>query len=481
MLCPICNSEVPNNVKTCFTCGRIMEMPDKVSSDKISSDKIRLNMTKSDKMTFSLDDFLDDDPAMSVGRPEPWQSKSGSQQSTSKYSLHEDTPSRSMKQEKPSMQMSGSTAIPQISIRMSGATPNPQQSNPITSKSTDVPNPSMRFSPSLQHMYNQGQPAAPKKAPKQKKSALPKVFFIVALVILVIGIGSRSKDSSSRKKETTKATVNIEGGFEEVNAEVTTEVKIEESLTESNDVVTVDEQVIYDDNDIKITVKGLDDSWFGTELKVIIENNSDQTVMVQPRDTSVNGYMVQALMSAEVAPGKKINDGITFETTGLKECGIEQIATMEFSIVVIDSATWDYIVETDMITIETSVANSYVQEYDDSGNVLVDYGDIRIIEKGLSENGSVWGPGVILYIENNSDDNITVQVRDVSINGYMVESIISEDVLVGKKSITDLQFLSKDLEDNGITEISNVEFYFHIFSWETFDTIYDSDVIKLSY
>ena len=267
-----------------------------------------------------------------------------------------------------------------------------------------------------------------------------------------------------------------------MNAEVTTEEpKVEESLTESNDIVTVEEQVIYDDNDIKITVKGLDDSWFGTELKVLIENNSDKTVMVQPRDTSVNGYMVTALMSAEVAPGKKINDGITFETTGLKECGIEQIATMEFALAVIDSETWDYIVETDPIIIDTSVANSYVQEYDDSGNVLVDYGDFKIIEKGLSESSSVWGPGVILYIENNSDQNITIQVRDVSINGYMVESIISEDVLIGKKSSTDLQFLSKDLEDNGITDINDVEFYFHIFSWETFDTIYDSDVIKLSY
>ena len=474
MLCPICNSEVPNNVKTCFTCGRIMEVPekissDKVSSDKVSADKIKLNMTKSDKMTFSLDDFLDDDPAMSIGRPEPWQSKSGNQQSTSKYSLHDDTSSKSVKQEQPKMQMSSST-------QMSGST-----AIPHSSIQTDVPNPSMRFSPSLQHM-NQVQPAAPKKVPKQKKSALPKVLITVALILLVIGIGSKTRDSSSKKTETTKAAVSIEGGIEEMNAEVTTEEpKVEESLTESNDIVTVEEQVIYDDNDIKITVKGLDDSWFGTELKVLIENNSDKTVMVQPRDTSVNGYMVTALMSAEVAPGKKINDGITFETTGLKECGIEQIATMEFALAVIDSETWDYIVETDPIIVDTSVANSYVQEYDDSGNVLVDYGDFRIIEKGLSESSSVWGPGVILYIENNSDQNITVQVRDVSINGYMVESIISEDVLIGKKSITDLQFLSKDLEENGITDINDVEFYFHIFSWETFDTIYDSDVIKLSY
>ena len=106
---------------------------------------------------------------------------------------------------------------------------------------------------------------------------------------------------------------------------------------------------------------------------------------------------------------------------------------------------------------------------------------IRIIEKGLSENGSFWGPGVVLYIENNSEQDITVQVRDVSINGYMVESMISEEVLIGKKSITDLQFLSNDLKENDITKIEDIEFYFHIFNWKDYDSIYDSDIIKLSY
>ena len=154
---------------------------------------------------------------------------------------------------------------------------------------------------------------------------------------------------------------------------------------------------------------------------------------------------------------------------------------MEFKFVIIDGDSWEHIDETDVIKVDTSIAHSYVQKYDDSGNVLVDYNGIRIIEKGLSENGSFWGPGVVLYIENNSEQDITVQVRDVSINGYMVESMISEEVLIGKKSITDLQFLSNDLKENDITKIEDIEFYFHIFNWKDYDSIYDSDIIKLSY
>ena len=42
---------------------------------------------------------------------------------------------------------------------------------------------------------------------------------------------------------------------------------------------------------------------------------------------------------------------------------------------------------------------------------------------------------MILYIENNSDKNVTIQVRDVSVNGFMVESSMLEDVMAGKKAI----------------------------------------------
>ena len=59
--------------------------------------------------------------------------------------------------------------------------------------------------------------------------------------------------------------------------------------------------------------------------------------------------------------------------------------------------------------------------------------------------------------------------------------MMSQDVVIGKKAVTDIQFISTDLEKNGITEINDVEFSFYIFNWDTFDTIYESDVIKLSY
>lgn len=191
--------------------------------------------------------------------------------------------------------------------------------------------------------------------------------------------------------------------------------------------------------------------------------------------------MVPTVMSADVAAGKKANDSLTFETSGLKECGIDNIATMEFLFHIFDSESWDEIVDTDVITVETSIAESYTQTYDDSGEVLVDTDGIKIVGKGLSDEDSFWGPGVILYIENNSDQNVTIQVRDVSVNGFMVDSSMSEDVVAGKKAMSAVQFFSTDLEENSIDDITDVELYFHIFNLESWDTIFDSDVISISF
>ncbi len=298
-----------------------------------------------------------------------------------------------------------------------------------------------------------------------KKRKFLAICFVLSLTAATVfsGCGSSSGSGSSKDISTVSGS---DGNTED-----------------SKEAVTVAEQVLYDANNVKITATGLseDDSWFGTSLTLLIENNSDQSLTIQARDANVNGYMVNTSMSANVAAGMKANDSLIFETSGLEECGIKQIATMEFSFTMLNSDTFETVFDSDMITVNTSIAEGYTQTYDDSGNVLLDANGIKIVGKGLSTDDSFWGPGVILYIENNSDQNITVQTRDTSVNGFMVTSTISESVLVGKKAITAVQFYDTDLESNGITDITNVNLSFHVFNSESWDAILDSDPIEITF
>ncbi|SEM38789.1 hypothetical protein SAMN04487770_13632 [Butyrivibrio sp. ob235] len=312
---------------------------------------------------------------------------------------------------------------------------------------------------------------------RNKMKWLSVVLCLVLFASMAIGSGSSSSSDGDKKiSSVTTSSDSEDKGSDEAKTE-----ESKEEVKEEASGATIEEQVLYDENDIKITATGMEDSWAGTKLTLLIENNSAKGITVQARNANVNGYMVDTMMSADVSAGKKSNDGLTFQTSGLKECGIEQIATMEFFFHIFDSETWDEIVDTDVIKIETSIADGYVQNYDDSGEVLVDTNDVKIVGKGLSDKNSVFGPGVILYIENNSDKDITIQVRDVSVNGFMVDTSMSEDVVAGKKAISAVTFFSSSLEENGITDITDVELYFHIFDQKSWDEIFDSDVITIKF
>ena len=290
-------------------------------------------------------------------------------------------------------------------------------------------------------------------------------FFRFMLIIFIVfnmtACGSDSEENSESKNE------------------VTAETNSEQNQSKPASIV---ETVLLDESSIKITAKEIVyDGIFGTDLKLLIENNSDKSLVVQTRNSSVNGYMLDSIMSVDVAAGKKANDSITFMSSDLELNGIEVIADMEFSFHIFNSADWETYLDTPQIKHQTSIAEDFKYSYDDSGTEVFDEKDIKIVVKGISENDSIVGPAIILYIHNYCNKAVTIQARDVSINGFMLDPIFSEDVMPGKRAISAVTFMSSDLEENGITEITEVELYFHIFDQNNWDTIIDSNLVNLKF
>lgn len=245
--------------------------------------------------------------------------------------------------------------------------------------------------------------------------------------------------------------------------------------------VTIEETVLVDEAGVKITAKSINDGFLGAEVKLLIENNSGKNLTFQCRNASVNGFMLDAVMSVDVVDGKKANDTLVFMSSELEACEINTIADMEWSFHVFDSDTWNTYLDTSMVQIRTSAADTYVYTYDDSGEVVYEDGGIKIVVKGLDEYNSIFGPSIIVYIENNSNNNITVQVQDVSINGFMVYGIFSSDLVSQKRAVDSITFMSSELEENGIEKIEDVELIFHIFNSDSWSAIADTDVITLSF
>ena len=117
------------------------------------------------------------------------------------------------------------------------------------------------------------------------------------------------------------------------------------------------------------------------------------------------------------------------------------------------------------------------QDMQTKGEIVYDKGGIRIIYNGIKDSG--YSKNIQFLIENNSNVGIIVQARDESINGYMISGIMSDNVQPGKKANGQLMYFNTTLEENGINSIEEIELSFHIFNEETWDTIDDSDIIKI--
>ena len=248
-----------------------------------------------------------------------------------------------------------------------------------------------------------------------------------------------------------------------------------------NEEVTITETVLVDEAGVKITAKSLDlDSIWGAELKLLIENNSDKNLTFQCRNSSVNGYMTETSLSEEVVSGKKANATLIIMDSNFEVCGIDAIADMEFSFHIFDTVSWDRYLDTAPIQIKTSIADQYEYKFDDSGSLAYEGNGVKIVVRGLNTDG-FFGPAVIIYAENNSDKNITIQSRDVSVNGFMIDPMFSCDVVKGKKAIDVMSFFESDIEENDITEIENIELSFHIFDMDDWDGIKDTDTIVIEF
>ena len=244
--------------------------------------------------------------------------------------------------------------------------------------------------------------------------------------------------------------------------------------------VSIEEQVLVDQDGIKITaLKYVKDSIWGDGIKVLLENETDKDVMVGCNALIVNDYMINDLFASDVAAGKKSNETIYLSSSELKAAGIDTVGRIEIYFHVYDSDSFDNIFDSDCVTIETSAIDSIDMTANDEGTELYNDGGIRIIGKTVDEN-SFWGTAILLYIENQSGNNVGISVDDLSINGFMFTPYFSTTVYDGKKCIDDITIMSSELEENGIESIDEVELKFRIYNSDSYETIAESDPITFS-
>lgn len=242
----------------------------------------------------------------------------------------------------------------------------------------------------------------------------------------------------------------------------------------------LDQQEIVSQDGVVITIEGASDGDWAPTIETSVENQTDKDITVMVENASINGYMIDPLCSFNVAAGEKVTDTMEFWDAHFDDTGITDIASVKLQFHVVSSDDWDTLFDTDLITLQVPGMENYEQAYDDSGVLLYEDDNAKIVAKTLSE---YYGDAdVILYIENKSDQSYTVQARDEYVNGIEIESIMSTDITPGDHAISAMSFAGSDLEENGLTfdDITKVEFTLLAYD-ENYDDIFQTEVLSISY
>ena len=221
----------------------------------------------------------------------------------------------------------------------------------------------------------------------------------------------------------------------------------------------------------------------GTQLQVQCVNKTDTALMFSWDMVSICGYMYDPMWSVEVAAGKTANSTISLDTYTLEKMGIAAVDEITFTMRIYNSEDWteDPIVEEAFTVYPTGLdADTVVlpnRPVSEGQTVIVDDERIRfVIER--NDNTKPTRYGIWVYMENKTDNNLMFSWDLVSVNGKMIDPYWAMAVSAGKKACSEVSFSRTDLDSNGITDISDVEFTLTVSDYDNWRA---DDLLKAVY
>lgn len=309
-------------------------------------------------------------------------------------------------------------------------------------------------------------------------------FLLSALLVLSLAAcGSNDGTRSTASESSAGSTASSET---ESSAAATEEATATPEPTEEPSAQpTLEETVLLDEGGIKVTATDLTDYGLGgaPDLKLHVENNTNGDITIQTSEyAAVNGCMIRGIASIQASAGDSADDIVMFLDDEFEEAGIETVSDIKLAVRAIDD-NWNEICTSDFVTVKTSAYGTAETPAMD-GDVLYDEGGVKVILLGTEEEEDFdfyFPTYVKLYIENNSEQDITVKTLDFKANGAVTQCSLNAELLAGTRQFTELRLDANSCTQNGITELKDLSFYFSVCDLTTWNEITKSDTVTLEF
>lgn len=252
---------------------------------------------------------------------------------------------------------------------------------------------------------------------------------------------------------TTDTTQNSSQSENTENSSIVEELPKEE--TEKR-IPAIEESVIYNSNDVVITVKGIEQSGKDYNVKLLIENNSALNLGFHAHAYGVNGVMSGNNiydMACDVAAGKKANTSLEIESSFMDENGIDEIRYIDLLLWAYDNDKSYKEFDTDQLRIETSLFDNRSDAL--SGTTIHDENGMYVDFIGRENDTFTF------MLTNNTGSYLNVDFAEISINDYTMTDynydLCDKVILCNNVALFSITIDEDFKEENSIDEIRKIE------------------------
>lgn len=242
----------------------------------------------------------------------------------------------------------------------------------------------------------------------------------------------------------------------ESQQETTSRETASQQTSQSNAVAaTIEETVMWDSDDIKVTALSLTSDQYYHILNLQIENKTGSDLYVMASRTAVNSFVVEPTMGVDV-PANSTAEGEFKIRLNDVEAGVIADIETRFSY---SSSDYSVNSKTKRVKLETSAAASHDYSYDESGTVLHDADGIKIIFQGFNDEGN---PIIYLSSTGELSEGCCVEDYKVYINGKESYSNYCEWVFTNTRNVAEMELNDEDLDGNKLGEVESLKVSFKI-------------------
>lgn len=295
------------------------------------------------------------------------------------------------------------------------------------------------------------------------------IAMLLSACVLAGGCGG-----STQEKETESGNVSEEREKETDSIEI----KEKEEPEKTKDFKGI---VVVDNENCSIKITGIEpDNFWGYTLNVNLENRSKKkNYTFSVMSSAINGVQTDPLFATDVSAGKKSNIEISFSDSSLKEYGVDEFTDIEITFRVYDSDDW----EDDDVALETvhvypigeEKAKKFERKKEDTDVSIADNEEVSATIIGYRKD-EIWGYTADIFLQNKTEKPVTFSVEDVSVNGYMSDPFWATSVYGGKFAFSSISWGNESLEENGITDVEEIEFVFHAYDEESMNDYFKEKV-----